>query len=73
MLAIIFGLKKMNAPPGHPIGVCFFYLSIFSHWFDNARERRYGSTKTGFHVVLHQSLVNFPPRENEDEFGSEKK
>ena len=71
MPSIVCGLIKMTAPHGHPVGVCFFYLTMFSHWFDNAWGRRYGYAKIGFQVVLHQSSVKCPPRENEDESGSE--
>ena len=71
MPAIICGLNKMTAPHGHPVGVCFVYLTMFSHWFDNARGRRHRSAKTRFQVILHQSSVKFPPRANEDESGSE--
>ena len=72
MPAIICGLKKMTAPHGHLVGVCFFYLTMFSHWFYNAWGRRYGFSKTGFQAVLHQSSVKWPHRENEDDSRSEK-
>ena len=71
MPAIICGLKKMTAPHGYHVGVCFFYLNRFSHLFDNSWGRRYGFAKTEFQVVLHQSSVKCPPRENEEETGSE--